>query len=395
MPRVKRVSRRLAAVPGSATMAISGRARELRAAGHEVISFAAGEPDFPTPEHIVAAAARAAHDPANHKYTANQGLPPLREAVAEYTATYSNVEVDSSEVVVTNGAKQAVFQSFAALIDPGDEVLLPAPYWVTYPAGIELAGGIPAVVETNSQSGFKVTVEDLEAARTERTQALVFVSPSNPTGSVYTTDEAKAIGEWAAEHDVWVIADEIYQRLFYDDEVAPSIIAATPHFENWIMINGVAKSFAMTGWRVGWMIGPLDVMDAAARHQSHATSNVSNVSQHAALAALTGSQDTVGVMRDAFAARRDLMYSLVSTIPGFQCVEPQGAFYLFPDVRAVLGDRYATSAELAEAIIDQAGVALVPGESFGAPGYLRLSYAVGEEEIRRGVAAIADVIGRS
>ena len=391
---MKRVSRRLAAIPASATMAISSRARELRAEGREVISFAAGEPDFPTPEHIVAAAARAAHDPANHKYTANQGLPPLREAVAEYTAINSGVEVDSSEVVVTNGAKQAVFQTFAALIDPGDEVLLPAPYWVTYPAGIELAGGVPIPVETGPESGFKVTVEDLDAALTERTQALVFVSPSNPTGSVYTADEAKAIGQWAAQHDVWVITDEIYQRLYYEGDVAPSIVAVTPRFENWIIINGVAKSFAMTGWRVGWMIGPIDVMAAAARLQSHATSNVSNVSQHAALAALTGPQDTVDVMRDAFARRRDLMYSLVSEVSGFHCVEPQGAFYVFPNVSEALGEQYPTSADLAEAIIDQASVALVPGESFGAPGYLRLSYAVGEEEIRRGVAAIADLIER-
>ena len=389
---VKRVSRRLAAIPGSATMAIANRARELRAEGSEVISFAAGEPDFPTPEHIVAAAARAAHDPANHKYTAIQGLPSLRQAIAGYTNTYSGVEVDFSEVVVTNGAKQAVFQSFAALLDPGDEVLLPAPYWVTYPAGIELAGGVPVAVDTTSDTGFKVTVEDLEAARTDRTQALVFVSPSNPTGSVYSTSEAREIGTWAAENDVWVITDEIYQRLYYDGDVAPSIVAATPRFENWIMINGVAKSFAMTGWRVGWMIGPEDVMAAAARLQSHATSNVSNVSQQAALAALTGTQETVEVMRDAFAARRNLMYSLVSGIPGFRCVEPEGAFYVFPDVTEVLGDRYATSADLAEAIIDDAGVALVPGESFGAPGYLRLSYAVGEPEIRRGVEAIANVI---
>jgi len=392
MTRVKRVSRRLDALPGSATMAISERARELRAEGRYVISFAAGEPDFSTPEHIVAAASRAAHDPANHKYTANQGLPPLREAVAQYTAKYSDVEVDSSEVVVTNGAKQAVFQAFAALIDPGDEVLLPDPYWVTYPAGIELAGGVPVAVKTSPQSGFKVTVEDLEAARTDRTHVLVFVSPSNPTGAVYTSDEARTIGEWAMEHDIWVITDEIYQRLYYEGDVAPSIVAATPRFENWIMINGVAKSFAMTGWRVGWMIGPKDLMDAAARHQSHATSNVSNISQQAAIAALTGSQDTVEAMRDTFASRRDLMYSLVSEITGFECVQPQGAFYVFPDVREALGDRFPTSADLAEAMIDQAGVALVPGESFGTPGYLRLSYAVSEEEIARGVAAIADVI---
>ncbi len=364
---MKRVSDRLSRLPGSATLAISARARELRAEGRDVISFGAGEPDFATPEHIVAEAARAAHDPANHHYTANAGLAPLREAIAEYTATYSGVEVDASEVIVTNGAKQAVFQAFAALIDPGDEVLMPAPHWVTYPSGIELAGGIPVSVPTDLDSGFKVSVEDLEAARTERTKLLVFVSPSNPTGAVYTAEEARAIGEWASANDVWVMTDEIYQRLVYHTDVAPSIVDVTPRFENWIIINGVAKSFAMTGWRVGWMIGPKDIVDAAARHQSHATSNVANVGQHAALAALTGSQDTVEEMRQAFDGRRKLMYSLLTEIEGFRCIEPEGAFYAFPNVTEAMGDDYASSVDLATAIIERANVALVPGESFGAP----------------------------
>ncbi|MGB7859006.1 MAG: pyridoxal phosphate-dependent aminotransferase [Acidimicrobiia bacterium] len=390
---MKRVSQRLARLPGSATMAISNRARELRAEGKEVISFAAGEPDFPTPEHIVAAAARAGNDPANHKYTANQGLPQLREAISEYTRTYSGMSVEVSEIVVTNGAKQAVFQTFAALLDPGDEVLVPAPYWVTYPAGIDLAGAATVAVPTTAAAGFKATVDDLEAARTVRTQALVFVSPSNPTGAVYTADEARAIGEWAAENNIWIIADEIYQRLYYDGDVAPSIAALTPRAENWVLINGVAKSFAMTGWRVGWMIGPDDIMAAAARHQSHSTSNVANVSQHAALAALTGPQDTVEEMRDAFDRRRRLMFSLINEVPGFSCVEPEGAFYVFPDVSAALTDRCPTSASLAEMIIDRAGVALVPGESFGTPGFLRLSYALNEADIERGVGQIADLIG--
>lgn len=391
---VKRVSHRLARLPGSATMAISNRARELRAEGLDVVSFGAGEPDFPTPEHIVAAAARAAHDPANHHYSANPGLPPLRQAVAEYTAIYSGVEVDSSEVMITNGAKQAVFQTFAALIDPGDEVLLPAPYWVTYPAGLELAGGVPVTVPSTAAGGFKVSVDDLEEARTERTTALVFVSPSNPTGATYTADEARAIGEWARDNGIWVIADEIYQRLFYSGDVAPSIVSVTPRLENWIIINGVAKSYAMTGWRVGWMIGPQDIVDAAARHQSHATSNVANVSQHAALAALTGDQQVVDDMREAFAARRLVMYDLVSRIAGFDCAEPEGAFYVFPDVTGALGGRYPTSASLAEGILEEANVAVVPGESFGAPGFLRLSYAAGEEDIRRGVGRIAAMIER-
>ncbi len=375
-------------------MAIAGRARELRAEGRDIISFGAGEPDFATPESIVAAASRAAHDPANHHYTANPGLAPLREAVADYTTRYSGVDADASEVVVTNGAKQAVFQTFAALVDPGDEVLLPSPYWVTYPAGLELAGGVSVPVPSTAASGFKVSVDDLETVRTDRTTALVFVSPSNPTGAVYSETEARAIGEWARDNEIWVITDEIYQRLVYFTDVAPSIVAVTPKLENWVIINGVAKSYAMTGWRVGWMVGPSDIIDAAARHQSHATSNVANVTQHAALAALTGPQDTVEEMRLAFDQRRKLMHSMVSEIPGFECVEPEGAFYVFPDVTEVLSDRYPTSEALAEGILEEAGVALVPGESFGAPGFLRFSYAVGEDEIERGVTQIASLIER-
>ncbi len=374
-------------------MAISGRARELRAEGVDVISFGAGEPDFPTPEHIVAEAARAAHDPANHKYSANQGLPTLRAAVASYTAQFSGVDVDPTEIVVTNGAKQAVFQSFAALVDEGDEVLLPSPHWVTYPAGIELAGGKAVTIPTTPQSGFKVSVDDLEAARTDRTVALVFVSPSNPTGAVYTSDEARAIGEWARENEVWVIADEIYQRLVYDgSSVAPSIVSSTSRFENWIIVNGVAKSFAMTGWRVGWMVGPSDVMGAAARHQSHATSNVANICQQAAVGALRGPQETVEEMRRAFDSRRKLMHSLVTDIPGVSCVEPMGAFYVFPDVSEALNEEVPTSAKLGEVLIEEAGVAVVPGESFGAPGFLRLSYALGEIDIERGVTRMGELI---
>ncbi|REK21318.1 MAG: pyridoxal phosphate-dependent aminotransferase [Actinobacteria bacterium] len=389
-----RVSQRLQALPGSATMAISARARELAAEGQDVIAFAAGEPDFATPEHITAAAARAAHDPANHHYTANAGLPPLREAVARYTLEYSGVQVDASEVMITNGAKQAVYETFAALVDPGDEVLLPSPHWVTYPAGVRLYDGVPVPVETGIESGFKVTVEDLEKKRTPKTKILVFVSPSNPTGAVYTKDEALEIGEWAREHDIWVMADEIYQRLVYTGGDAPSIAAVTPRFENWILINGVAKAYAMTGWRVGWMIGPKDVVDAAARLQSHATSNVSNVSQHAALAALTGPQDTVEEMRLAFDRRRKLMYSMLAAIDGIACIEPEGAFYVFPDVSRLLGERWATSSALATSIIEDAAVALVPGESFGAPGFLRLSYATSDSDIEKGVERIARLISR-
>lgn len=373
-------------------MAISARAREMAAEGRHVIAFAAGEPDFATPEHITAAASRATHDPANHHYTANAGVPELREAVAGYTLEYSGVEVDQSEIIVTNGAKQAVYQTFAALLDPGDEVLLPSPHWVTYPAGVTLSSGVPVPVETGIDQGFKVTVDQLEQKRTARTRMLVFVSPSNPTGAVYTAEEARAIGEWARDNDVWVMADEIYQRLVYTGGDAPSIAAVTPRFENWVLINGVSKAYAMTGWRVGWMIGPRDIIDAAARLQSHATSNVGNVSQQAALAAIRGPQDTVEEMRLAFDRRRKLMYSMLDDIDGISCIEPEGAFYAFPDVSALLGERWASSIELATDIIEKGAVALVPGESFGAPGFLRLSYATGDADIEEGIGRIAAII---
>jgi aspartate aminotransferase len=373
-------------------MAIAARAREMEAEGRDVIAFAAGEPDFPTPEYITAAASRAAHDPANHHYTANAGLAPLREAIAGYTFDHSGVEVDSSEVMVTNGAKQAVYETFAALIDPGDEVLLPSPHWVTYPAGVTLADGVPVSVETGIEQGFKVTVDQLERKRTDRTRMLVFVSPSNPTGAVYTESEARAIGEWARDNDIWVMADEIYQRLVYHGEAASSIAAVTPRFENWILINGVAKAYAMTGWRVGWMVGPADIINAAARLQSHTTSNVANVSQQAALAALRGPQDTVEEMRLAFDRRRKLMFSMLHDIDGITCIEPQGAFYVFPDVTELLGERWSTSIDLATQILEEGAVALVPGESFGAPGFLRLSYATRDEDIERGIERIAAIV---
>jgi aspartate aminotransferase len=388
----ERVSDRLLGITGSVTLAVSNRARELRAEGRDIISFAAGEPDFATPEHILAAASRAVHDPANHHYTANAGLPPLREAIADNTLRYSGVPADPSQVLVTNGAKQAIYNVCAALFDPGDEVLVPAPYWVTYPASIGLAGGVTVPVATDAASGFKVTVPQLEGSVTGRTKALILVSPSNPTGTVYTTEELAEIGAWAVERGVWVVADEIYQRLSYHEPVAPSIGAAAPELENLVMVNGVAKSYAMTGWRVGWVVGPDDIVDAAARLHSHATGNVSNVSQQAALAALTGPQDTVEEMRQAFDRRRKLMHAGVSAMPGVECHEPEGAFYVFPDVSGLLGERWPTSEDLALDILEGAGVACVSGESFGAPGYLRFSYALGEDDIERGLARIVALI---
>jgi len=367
----------------------------MRAEGRDVISFGAGEPDFPTPEHIVAAAQRAANDPANHHYSANAGLQPLREAIVEYTQAHSGVPVDPSQVLVTTGAKQAIFQAFAALLDPGDEVLLPAPHWVTYPSGIDLAGGVTVSVPTAMENGFKVTVEVLERYRTEKTSLLVFVSPSNPTGAVYTAEEAGAIGHWAAANGIWVLADEIYQRLVYQDEdVAPSIAGVNADLEDCLLVNGVAKSFAMTGWRVGWMIGPDDVVGAAARHQSHATGNVNNVAQMAALAALTGAQDTVVAMREAFNKRRQTMVAMLSGAEGIELAEPHGAFYVFPKVTALLSPSYPTTLALAEALLEEAGIAVVPGESFGAPGFIRLSYALSDADLERGVSRMLEVFGR-
>lgn len=391
---MRRVSQRLGRLPGSATLAINNRAREMAAEGRDIISFGAGEPDFATPEHITAAAAKAAMDAANHHYTANVGLAPLRSAIADYTRRHSGVEVDDSHILVTNGAKQAIFQTFAALLDPGDEVLLPAPHWVTYPSGIELAGGVAVSVPTRAEDGFKARLEELERHVTPNTKMLVFVSPSNPTGTVYEAGEARAIGEWARDRDIWIMADEIYQRLVYDTDIAPSIADVTPDLEDVVLINGVAKSFAMTGWRVGWMIGPPDVVSAAARHQSHATGNVNNVAQMAALEAITGPQDTVEEMREAFDRRRKKMLGMLAGAPGIECVEPQGAFYVFPGVAGILNDTYPTSEALAEGLLEEAGVAVVPGGSFGASGFIRLSYALSDHDLERGVSRMIDMFGR-
>lgn len=371
------------------------RARELAAAGREVISFGAGEPDFPTPPHIVEAARRAAADPANHHYTANPGLPSLRAAIASYVGEHSKVEVSPRQVVVTNGAKQAIFETFAALLDPGDEALLPSPHWVTYPAGIELAGGVPVPVPSDASTGHKVGVADLERHRTARTKLVVFVSPSNPTGAVYSEEECRAIAEWAGDKGIWVVADEIYQRLVYgEDEVAPSIGWCGGDMQRVVLVNGVAKSFAMTGWRVGWLCAPDDLVDAVTRYHSHSTGNVNNVAQAAALEALTGPQDSVVAMREAFDKRRQAMVGMLSESDGVRLVEPEGAFYVFPDVTNLLGGAYPSSAALAEGLLEEEAVAVVPGESFGAPGHLRLSYALSDAELERGVTRMLAMFGR-
>ncbi|HVE47336.1 MAG TPA: pyridoxal phosphate-dependent aminotransferase [Acidimicrobiales bacterium] len=394
----RRISARVAAVAESATLAIDAKAKALKAAGEDVIGFGAGEPDFPTPAHIVDAAIAACRDPENHRYTAAAGLPELREAIAAKTARDSGLEVKASQVLVTNGGKHAIYNCFATLVDAGDEVLIPAPYWTTYPEAVALAGGVPVVVATDESTGYRATVAQLEAARTDRTKLLVFVSPSNPTGAVYPQDEVEAIGRWAAEHDVWVMTDEIYEHLVYGSATFSSLPVVAPELgDRWVVVNGVAKTYAMTGWRVGWMIGPTDVVTAAANLQSQATSNVANVSQRAALAAVTGDLTAVQEMRAVYDRRRRRMVELLNAIPGVECPEPEGAFYAFPSVnkllgRPVRGHTPGTSLDLAAVILDEVRVALVPGEAFGAPGYCRLSYALADDELEEGVGRIASLL---
>jgi aspartate aminotransferase len=386
-----RISKRIAAIAESATLKVDAKAKALQAEGKAVISFAAGEPDFPTPAHIVEAAIAAAKDPKNHRYTPAVGLPELREAIAKKTLADSGTEITAAQVVVTNGGKQAVYQAFAVLLDPGDEVILPSPYWTTYPEAIALAGGKSIEVFAGSDQGYLVTVEQLEQARTPKTKAMLLGSPANPTGAVYSKEQIKAIGEWALANEIWVVSDEIYQNVIYDGKRAYSITEVVPAMKDLtIMVNGVAKSYAMTGWRLGWMAGPLDAMKAAANLQSHLSSNVNNIAQRAAIAALTGPQDEIKAMVDAFDRRRHLAVAELSKINGWIAPMPEGAFYVYSDVRGLLGKSWGgkvinTSLELCDYILDAAEVALVPGEAFGPSGYVRMSYALGDAQITEGI----------
>ncbi len=395
---MERLSRRVAAVGDSVTLAIDAKAKALKAAGEPVISFGAGEPDFPTPDYIVEAAVDACRDPKNHRYSPTPGLPELRQAVADKTKRDSGYEVKTSQVLITNGGKQAVEHACMSIIDEGDDVLLPAPYWTTYPELIKLAGGNPVEISTDESTEFKVTVEQLEAARTDRTKAIIFVSPSNPTGSVYTRSEIEAVGRWAIEHGIWVITDEIYEHLTFGDAEFASLPVVVPEAaDTTLIINGVAKTYAMTGWRVGWLVGPEDVIKAAGNRHSHATSNVSNVAQRAALAAVQGDLSAVETMKESFDRRRQLIVGLLNDIPGFTCIEPKGAFYAFANVtgvvgRTIRGHHIDSSLRLSEVLLDEIKVALVPGEAFGAPGYIRLSYALSDDDITEGLERIAKLM---
>ena len=396
-----RVSRRIAAITESATLAVDAQAKALKAAGRPVIGFGAGEPDFPTPAYIVDAAIAACADPRWHRYTPAGGLPELREAIAAKSLRDSGLSVTAAQVLVTNGGKQALYNAFATLLDPGDEVLLPAPYWTTYPESIRLAGGVPVEIITDETSGYRATIEQLEAARTERTKVLVFVSPSNPTGAVYPPAEVKAIGEWADVHGLWVITDEIYEHLVYGSAEFSSMPVLVPALaDRCVVVNGVAKTYAMTGWRVGWMIGPADVVKAATNLQSHSTSNVANVAQVAALAAVAGDLSAVAQMKAAFDRRRVLMTGMLDAIPGVDCPLPEGAFYVYPSVKGIVGtslrgSTVESSAHLSALILEEAEVAVVPGEAFGTPGYVRMSYATSDADIVEGVSRMAALLGEA
>ncbi len=389
---------RIDAIEESPTLAITARAKALRAQGLPVIGFGAGEPDFPTPDNVVAAAQRAAADPSNHRYSPTAGLGALREAIAQRAGRISGIDVGADQVVVANGGKHALYNAFMALVAPGDEILVPAPYWVSYPEQIRLCGGVPVAVPTDTSTGFRASVDQLEAQRTQRTTGLVFVSPSNPTGAVYDPDEIAEIGRWAHTHGLWVITDEIYSELVYGDASFASMAALVPEARDRVVVaDGVAKSYAMTGWRVGWTISPREMASGINRLQSHLTSNVANVAQAAALEALTGPQDSVNEMRGAFDRRRRLAVDALGAIEGVDVVEPGGAFYVFPSFQAhlgrtIAGRRVTTTLDLAEVLLEQGQVALVPGEGFGAPGYARISYAMADDDLTEGIGRIRAVL---
>jgi len=391
-----RTSARLAAIAESATLAVDAKAKALQAKGENVIGFGAGEPDFPTPENIVEAAVRACRDPKAHKYSPAAGLPALREVIAVKTLRDSGFSCQASQVLVTNGGKHAVFTAFAALCDPGDEVILPAPYWTTYPEAVTLAGGVPVVVMTDETTGFKVTVEQLDAALTPRTKVLLFVSPDNPSGAIYSPEEVEAIGRWAVDKGVWVLTDEIYEHLVYGDNKFVSMPTVVPELaDQCVIVNGVAKTYAMTGWRVGWLIGPADIVKASINFQSHSTSNVSNVAQYAALEAVAGDLSAVSMMREAFSRRAVTMHRMINEIPGVSAIVPQGAFYCYPNFSSLLGRPLGpngtvsqTTLELADAILGEAKVAFVPGEAFGTPGYARFSFAMADADMEEGIRRI-------
>lgn len=395
------LSDRINNVAPSATLAVDSKAKAMKAAGVDVIGFGAGEPNFPTPDYVVEAAAEACRDPRNHRYTPTPGLPELREAIARKMLRDSGYEVTPEQVVVTNGGKQAVYEAFQILLNDGDEVIIPTPYWTSYPEAVKLAGGVPVEVFAGADRSFEPDIDAIEAARTARTRAIIVTSPSNPTGAVWSRETIEAIGRWAVEHHVWVVSDEIYEHLNYDGARTAYIGQVVPEVRDQLLVlNGVAKTYAMTGWRVGWLVAPEPVAKAAAKLQGHMTSNVANVSQRAAIAAVGGDLDAVYAMREAFDVRRKAIVAALNAIDGVHCPTPTGAFYAFADVSGLLnrplgvnGSVPTSSAELAAMLLDEAHVAAVPGEAFGAPGYLRFSYALADDQLAEGMRRFQAWVG--
>lgn len=387
-----RLSKKIAQVKPSATLAVSSKAMELRAQGREIVSLSVGEPDFATPQHICDAAKKAVDDGMT-RYTQVPGIPALREAVAEYFNSYYGTSAGADSAIVTNGGKQALYNLLQCLLDPGDEVLIPGPYWVSYPAMVELADGVPVVVGAPASQGFKLTPEDLDRAATPRTRALILNSPSNPTGVAYTEAELTAIAQWAVSRGVFVISDEIYDRLVYAPAEPVSLAPFwEQHPESVAVVNGLSKSFAMTGWRVGFTLAHPDLVKAMSKVQSQSTSNVCSIAQHAALAALTGPREMLGDMCDAFARRRDKAMDVVASWPGVVCPRPDGAFYIFPDVSALYCDRFKNSTELCTLLLEEAGVAAVPGAAFGDDACVRFSYALDDDTVVDALTRVGRVL---
>ena len=378
----------------SGTMAISNKSRELKSQGKPVIGFGAGEPDFPSPDYVVDAAIKAAADPKNHKYSPAAGLESLRQIIAKTTKDYSGFEINSDNVIVSNGGKQSILTAFLSILDPGDEVIIPAPYWTTYPEAVKIAGGTPVFIETEKSNNFKVTVEQLEKSKSKNTKMLVWCSPSNPTGVVYSKEEAEEIYEWIFKNDLWILSDELYEHLVYEEETSPSPAIYDPELKNTIIVNGVSKSYSMTGWRVGWLIGNKSVIGLGKKIQSQATSNVSNVSQLAAEAALLNGLEVTNEMKIAFNRRRLFATEKINSIPNLNVVDSTGAFYLFVDVSHYCSGKNGlnTSEEFCDWLLENYFIAFVPGEVFGTPGFMRLSYALSDEDLDSGLSRLSEAI---
>ena len=378
----------------SGTMAISNKSRELKSQGKPVIGFGAGEPDFPSPDYVVDAAIKAAADPKNHKCSPAAGLESLRQIIAKTTKDYSGFEINSDNVIVSNGGKQSILTAFLSILDPGDEVIIPAPYWTTYPEAVKIAGGTPVFIETEKSNNFKVTVEQLEKSKSKNTKMLVWCSPSNPTGVVYSKEEAEEIYEWIFKNDLWILSDELYEHLVYEGETSPSPAIYDPELKNTIIVNGVSKSYSMTGWRVGWLIGNKSVIGLGKKIQSQATSNVSNVSQLAAEAALLNGLEVTNEMKIAFNRRRLFATEKINSIPNLNVVDSTGAFYLFVDVSHYCSGKNGlnTSEEFCDWLLENYFIAFVPGEVFGTPGFMRLSYALSDEDLDSGLSRLSEAI---